>query len=154
LFDYVRQAAAAGVQTIQITGGEPMLRGKIVLRLLYQCRRLGIATLMTTNGFWGESLTDARRRLKALRRGGLTALTVSYDRYHAEFQGPQAALHIAQAAREMNFPLNINVVRVADDPELSQLIAPFSGIANVHLRFYDVQPVGRAQMLPGDSLRG
>src|SRR5262245_31417750 len=76
LLDCVRQAAAAGVRAIQITGGEPMLREKVVHRLLSECRRLGISTAMTTNGFWGRSLTDARRRLTALRRAGLAALTV------------------------------------------------------------------------------
>jgi hypothetical protein len=153
LLDYVRQAAAAGVQTLQITGGEPMLREKVVLRLLRECKQLGIAAVMNTNGFWGKGRTEARRWLKALRRAGLNALTVSYDRYHAEFQGPQAVLHIAQAAKELNFPVNINIVRVAAEPELPQLIAPFEGNASVALRFYDVQPVGRARRLPADSLR-
>src|SRR5256885_7539957 len=68
LLDYVRQAAAAGVQTLQITGGEPMLREQVVLRLLRECRRLGVAAVMTPNGFWGKRRADARRRLNALRR--------------------------------------------------------------------------------------
>ena len=51
LLDYVRQAAAAGVKSVQITGGEPMLREKVVLRLLRECKRLGIATFTNTNGF-------------------------------------------------------------------------------------------------------
>jgi hypothetical protein len=154
LLQYVRQAAAAGVRTIQITGGEPMLREKVVLRLVRECQRLRVATAMTTNGFWGKSPAGARRRLTALRRAGLGALTVSFDRYHAEFQGPQAARHIAEAAEELNFPVNINVVRLAADPELPQLVAPFAGITSARLRFYDVQPIGRARTLPGDVLRG
>src|SRR5437870_5027756 len=67
LLGYVRQAAAAGVQTLQITGGEPMLRGEVVLRLLRECRRLGVSAIMNTNGFWGKRRADARRRLKALQ---------------------------------------------------------------------------------------
>jgi pyruvate-formate lyase-activating enzyme len=153
LLDYVRQAAAAGVRSLQITGGEPMLREKIVRRLLRECKKLGVSPVMTTNGFWGKSLSGARRKLKALRRAGLNALTVSYDRYHAEFQGPQAALHIAQVAEEQAFAVNINVVRVADESDLSQLVAPFAGKPSVRLRFYDVQPVGRARTLPLASLR-
>ncbi|MGE0680973.1 MAG: nucleotidyltransferase family protein [Candidatus Binatia bacterium] len=154
LVDYVRQAAVAGVRSLQITGGEPMLREKIVLRLIRECKKLGISPVMTTNGFWGKSLSGARRKLKALRRAGLNALTVSYDRYHAEFQGPQAVLHIAQAAEEQIFSVNINIVRVADESDLPQLVAPFSGKPGVRLRFYDVQPVGRARALPLESLRG
>lgn len=153
LLDSVRQAAAAGVRSLQITGGEPMLREKIVLRLIRECKKLGVSPIMTTNGFWGKSLSGARRKLKALRRAGLNALTVSYDRYHAEFQGPQAALHIAQAAEEQAFFVNINVVRVADESDLAQLVAPFASKPGVRLRFYDVQPVGRARALPLESLR-
>ena len=125
LLDYLRQAAAAGVRSVQLTGGEPMLREQVVLQLLRECRRLGLAAAMTTNGFWGSTLSDARRRLKALRRAGLGLLTVSYDRYHAEFQDPQPILNIARSAEALNFPMNINIVRVAEDPELPRLIAPF-----------------------------
>lgn len=153
LLDIVRQAATTGVKIIQVTGGEPMLREQVVLRLVRECRQLGVVSVMTTNGFWGKSLTQARRRLKALRRAGLGALTVSYDRYHAEFQGPQPALNIAQAAEEINFSVNINIVRVAEDPELQRIITPFAEVKSAHLRFYDVQAVGRARMLPVDSLR-
>lgn len=153
LLGYVRQAAAAGVRSLQITGGEPMLREKAVLRLLRECHRLGIASQMTTNGFWGKSLAGARRHLKALRRAGLRALTVSYDRYHAEFQGPQAALNIACAAEEQAFSININVVRELDESSLSALVAPFQGVSSVRLRFYDMQTVGRAREFSADTLR-
>jgi hypothetical protein len=153
LLDYVRQAAKAGVRSIQITGGEPMLREQLVLRLLRECKRVGVAPVMNTNGFWGKTSDGARRRLKALRRAGLNLLTVSYDRYHAEFQGPQAAVNIARAAEALSFPININVVRDADESDLSALVAPFADIASVRLRFYDIQPVGRARAFAAESWR-
>src|ERR1041384_5030851 len=83
LIAYLREAAAAGVKSVQLTGGEPMLREELVFRLLHECQKLGIASVMTTNGFWGANFFDARRRVRALRRNGLWNLTVSYDRYHA-----------------------------------------------------------------------
>jgi hypothetical protein len=153
LLGYVRQAAAAGVRSLQLTGGEPMLREKVVLRLLRECKRLGLVTQITTNGFWGKSLDGARRYLKALRRAGLRALTVSYDRYHAEFQGPQAALNIARAAEEQAFSINVNVVRELDEASLSALVTPFQGVSSVRLRFYDMQTVGRAREFAADTLR-
>ena len=117
LLGYLRQAAAAGVKSLQITGGEPMLREKL-LRLLRECQKLGVVSVMTTNGFWGSTLRDARRRVKALRRRGLGSLTVSYDRYHAEFQDHRPVFNIALAAEELNFPINVSIVRVAEDEEL------------------------------------
>jgi pyruvate-formate lyase-activating enzyme len=153
LLGYLRRAATAGVRSIQLTGGEPMLREPLVLRLLHECQRLGLASATTTNGFWGGTLADARRRLKALRRAGLVVLTVSYDRYHAEFQDPRPLLNIARAADELTFPVNINIVRVGEDPELRPIVAHFERLPHIRLRFYAVQPVGRARTLPAASLR-
>src|SRR5262245_25676362 len=87
LLGYLRELTAAGVRSVQLTGGEPMLREQLVLRLLRKCQKLGLSSVLSTNGFWGSTMRDARQRIKALRRNGLDLLTVSYDRYHAEFQG-------------------------------------------------------------------
>lgn len=151
LLGYVRQAAASGVRQIQLTGGEPMLRERVLLRLLRECRGFGLVTYVTTNGFWGRTPFDARRRLRRLRKAGLNFLTVSYDRYHADFQGYQGAINIARAAEAAAFPINLNLVRAADDADLDQLIADFEGFQYVRLRFYDLQPVGRALMLPSKA---
>jgi len=153
LFGYLRELAAAGVRSVQITGGEPMLREKLVLRLLRECRKLGLSSVLTTNGFWGATVRDARRRVKALRRNGLDLLTVSYDRYHAAFQDHRPVLNIARAAEELNFSINISIVRLTEDQEIAELISPFEKLKNVRLRFYDVQPVGRARQFPRESLR-
>lgn len=153
LLSVVRQAGALGVGAINITGGEPMLRGALVVRLVRECRRLGIATVLTTNGFWGRTPASARRHLRALRRAGLGGLTVSYDRYHAAFMEPHPVRHIAQAASALRFPVNVNVVRTLDETDLAALTAEVQGLPHVLLRFYDVQPVGRAELLPPRSLR-
>ena len=153
LLGWVREAAAANVRSILFTGGEPMLREALVLRLLRECRRLGLRTAITTNGFWGRSAREALRRLRALRRAGLSLLTVSYDRYHAEFQGHQPAVNIADAAAKLRFPVNISVVRAGDEPEIGGIAAPFEKKPSARLSFYDIQPVGRARALPVATLR-
>ena len=71
LVAWVRAAAAAGVQAIRLTGGEPMLRIPVVLRLARECRRLGMASAITTNGFWGRTPRQADRYVRALKRAGL-----------------------------------------------------------------------------------
>jgi MoaA/NifB/PqqE/SkfB family radical SAM enzyme len=158
LQESVDAAAGAGIRAILITGGEPMLREKEVLVLIKQVRKHGIACLMTSNGFWGKNPAAAARKLRALRRAGLVGLTISYDRYHAQFQGPQPALNIVHAAAQEYFPVNINVTRAAGDNDLQEIVGPFEQdeIARRHarLRFYDVQPVGRARGFEEDDLRG
>jgi pyruvate-formate lyase-activating enzyme len=153
LLDRVRQAGAAGVRTLQLTGGEPMLRAAVARRLCREARRHGMAVTMTTNGFWGKAPRHAHRTLAGLARAGLGALTVSYDRYHADFQGLEPVLHIAAAARALGVPMAVNVVRVADDAEVTPIIEGLRAHPEVRLRLYDVQPVGRARELPPETLR-
>lgn len=153
LVDVIRQAAAAGVRSILFTGGEPMLRRELVVDLMHVCQSLGITSAMATNGFWGKTLAGAREHLAELRRAGLVRLNVSYDRYHAQFQGSQPILHIAQAADDLGFSFNVTVTREADDRELEEIVAPLRDLRNVMLRFYDVQPVGTARSLPIAGLR-
>jgi hypothetical protein len=153
LLSVVRQAGALGIPAINITGGEPMLRSAVVLRLVRECRRLGMAAVLTTNGFWGRTPAGARRHLRALRRAGLGGLTVSYDRYHAAFMEQDPVVNIARAAGDLRFLINVNVVRTLDDADLASLTARLEDLPYALLRFYDVQPVGRAASLPSASLR-
>jgi MoaA/NifB/PqqE/SkfB family radical SAM enzyme len=153
LLAWVREATAAGVRSIRLTGGEPMLRPAVVLRLVRECRRLGMATSLTTNGFWGRTRPRARRQLRALRRAGLGSLTVSYDRYHADFMGADPVLHIADAADELGIPFNVNLVRGTDEADLAAIVQRLDASAGARLRVYDLQPVGRARELPAAILR-
>jgi hypothetical protein len=154
LLDRVRQAAAGGVRSINLTGGEPMLHPRRVLRLVREARRLGVATTVTTNGSWGRTVTRARHGVRALLRAGLGSLAVSVDRYHDEFQGPNPALLIARAAEEAGLPVRISLVVPAGEDGLALLVAPFEGLRGTRLRFYGLQPVGRARGLPADTMAG
>ncbi len=150
LVDWVRQAAVAGVETIRFTGGEPMLRSPIVLKLVRECTRLGMSSAITTNGFWGRTPARANGHLRALARAGLRGLTVSYDAYHADFQGPEPALHIAQAADALSLPMNLNALRGAGDVDLAPITRRLGPAGSARLRVYDLQPVGRARGLPAN----
>jgi hypothetical protein len=152
LLDQVRQAAAADVRSINLTGGEPMLRPRTVLRLVRAARRLGVQTSLTTNGSWGRTAARARQGTRALRRAGLGSLAVSIDRYHDEFQGPTPALLIARAAEEVGLPVRISLVVPAGEDGLAPLVAPFEGLRSTRLRFYGLQAVGRARGLPTDTM--
>lgn len=154
LFNWARQLAGAGVRSIRLTGGEPMLRAPVVLRLARECRRLGMATSLVTNGFWGRSALQARRHVRALKRAGVSSLTVSYDSYHADFQGPDPVLHIAAAAEAAGLPMTVNVVRGAHAARLDEVVRRIDRSSHAELRVYDVQAVGRARTLGPDMPAG
>jgi len=153
LLAVVREAAAAGVDLISLTGGEPMLRPEVVHALLAECRRLGVETRMTTNGSWAVSTEAARAELERLFAAGLGGIAVSHDRYHTEFQDEGPVVRIARETDRMGKPVQVNFIREADDRELASLVAPFESMPKAALRFYDVQPVGRARSLPAVRLR-
>jgi len=155
LLNVLQQAAAAGVTAIQFTGGEPMLREQLVLRLMRETRRLGMQPLLTTNGFWGHTPALALARFKALLDAGLSRLTVSFDRHHAACQGPGPAVNIVRAGERLGIPVNINVTRLRDEAGLGDIVAPFADLPAARLRFYDVQPVGAAaRTVDADAWRG
>ena len=155
LLDRVRQAAAGDVRAINLTGGEPMLRPRTVLRLVRAARRLGVATSLTTNGSWGRTAARAWHGVRALRRAGLGSLAVSVDRYHEEFQGPTPAVLIARAAEKAGLPVRISLVVPAGRTDgLAPLVAPFEGLRGTRLRFYGLQAVGRARGLPTETMGG
>jgi hypothetical protein len=149
----VNAIADAGIAGIQFTGGEPMIREKLLFDLLKLASGRGIACTLSSNGFWGKKQATAWRKVRALKRAGLDRITISYDRYHAEFQGAEPALNIARACEWYDLPLNINITRVSNDPELAALVAPFEKRQHLKMRFYDVQVIGRARQLPIAEMR-
>ncbi|MDP9178934.1 MAG: nucleotidyltransferase family protein [Gemmatimonadota bacterium] len=153
LLRIVDEMVESGMTAVLFTGGEPMLRQPLLLRLLRAAKKGGMYTAVATNGFWAKTLPAARGTLRSLQRAGLDRFTLSYDRYHAEFQGPEPGRHLVQAAEELGVPMNVNITRVADDSEIADLIEPFEKSTHARLRIYDVQPIGRARSFETSSLR-
>lgn len=155
LRDRITAAAESGVHLMLLTGGEPMLREKDVLALVRHARRCGMNASVVTNGFWGGTPALAARVVRRLQQAGIVSFTISPDRYHAPFQGMEHALNIARAARAARVPLNVNLTRAGTDDDLDAAVSALEREpavnAHVHVRFYDVQPVGRGRSLP--SLR-
>lgn len=148
----VRALLASGVKAFQFTGGEPLLRQSLLLEVLEMARDAGAACAVFTNGFWGKKPEVAERTFDALRAAGMTRLALSYDRFHAAFQGPEPLLNILEVARRRDWPVRVTITRTADEHDLEALVAPFRGNSHAEVRFYDVQPVGAARNL-SDQMR-
>lgn len=149
----VDELITAGADQLQFTGGEPMLRGDLVLELMARAKAQGVGSTMVSNGFWGKKKEKALSTLKELRAAGLRRLALSYDRYHAEFQGPEPLVNILDAVQTIGWNAHINITRTRDESGLAELVAPFEHHPCAQLRFYDIQPVGLAKNLK-DTMRG
>jgi MoaA/NifB/PqqE/SkfB family radical SAM enzyme len=148
---WVTAIADSGAHLLLLTGGEPMLRQGDVLAVIRHARHAGLNVTMSTNGFWGSTPVEAERTVRALRRAGLLTLTISPDRYHAPFQSLEHSLNIARAAKAQRIPLNVNLTRAGNDKDLDRVVTAFDESPairdHVRVRFFDVQPVGRARGL-------
>ena len=153
LLQAVREAHRNGVRSLLLTGGEPMLREKVLLEMLHLAQDLGLTVALSSNGFWGKTPERARATVARLKAAGLKLATISYDRYHADYQGPEPAVNIARAAGELGLMLNISITRTTQEDDLDAIVAPFAATPNANLRFYDVQPIGRARDFDKTTMR-
>lgn len=110
--------------TIVFTGGEAMMFPQRLEQLLGMAHDHGFATRVVTNGFWGRNADHGRQLLYRLQLAGLDSLNFSADKYHLEFMPAETFRHAVQAARDVGFPIIVNLVLNAPgDP-----IAAFCGL--------------------------
>ena len=142
--------AGLGVQTVRITGGEPLVRRnvEVLVELLAAIRRPDGSPLelaLTTNG------SLLAQKAKALASAGLSRVTVSLDSLDDEtFQAmndvdfPVArVLEGIDAAAAAGLPVKVNAVvkRGANDGDVLSLAEHFRGSGHV-LRFIEYMDVG------------
>ena len=142
----VRVFAELGVTKLRITGGEPLLRKDVGDLVAMLARVEGVEDLcLTTNG---SLLAD---KAEALRRAGLTRVTVSIDSLRPETFARMAqrgsvddVLAGARAARDAGLaPVKLNAVveRGVNDGEIPELL-DFARCEGYELRFIEYMDVG------------
>src|SRR6476660_5553955 len=142
--------AGLGVQTVRITGGEPLVRRnvEVLVELLAAIRRPDGSPLelaLTTNG------SLLAQKAEALASAGLTRVTVSLDSLDDEaFRAMndvgfpvQRVLEGIDAAAAAGLPVKVNAVvkRGANDGDVLSLAEHFRGSGHV-LRFIEYMDVG------------
>src|SRR5690349_17998531 len=156
-----REAEALGVVTLNLTGGEPLLRDDLE-RLVEGARALDLYTNLITSG-----IPLARERLAALKTCGLDNVQVSIqdveraasDRI-AGLRAFDRKLEVARWVKELGFPLTLNVVlhrenldRVADIVALAEsLHADRLELANTQYLGWAL--LNRRTLLPTRAPRG
>ncbi|SFS03818.1 cyclic pyranopterin phosphate synthase [Agrococcus baldri] len=159
-------AAAAGISTFRLTGGEPLLRRDIVdvVRRLAALRSpdgTPVELAMTTNGIRLPEL------LPELVDAGLARLNISIDTLRRErfaeltrrdrLDDVLAGIRAAQAAGLRPLKLNAVAMRGVNDDELVELVE-FAMAHDAQMRFIEQMPLDaghtwdRAQMVTRDEM--
>lgn len=73
------------INRLSITGGECMLLGKDIDRILSYCKGKGLECFMVSNAFWATDYEKARKILRRLQRGGLTSVAFSTGEKHDKY---------------------------------------------------------------------
>src|SRR6266545_1513070 len=97
----IEEAAALGMQTIELTRGEPLLRPGDVLAFTSQAHACGLGVRLDTNAFWAWTPDLARRRLAELQQHGLTSVIFSTDRFHQVFIPLARVVNALEACGEL-----------------------------------------------------
>ncbi len=151
----VRAAAAIGVRSIRLTGGEPLIRPDLP-RLVAMLRDIaGIDDLsLSTNGLLLGELAEPLARA-GLQRVNVSLDTLRADRYAelARRPGLEKTLAGIDAALAHGLgPVKVNVVvmRGRNDDELADFAA-LTRTRAVHVRFIEVMPVTENVALQRDA---
>jgi len=136
----VRVAMSFGVDSVKLTGGEPMMRSDI-LEIVERLGRLKLRDFsMTTNGFRLAELAENLRRL-GLKRVNISLHSTKPERYaritglsleEAERRHGKLVEAIRKAARVGFNPVKLNavIVRGINDDELDELVGFAESVAS------------------------
>ncbi|HEO1821583.1 TPA: GTP 3',8-cyclase MoaA [Acinetobacter baumannii] len=150
LFQFCHFMVQQGIESIRITGGEPLMRQGIVhfIRDLQSLKSLGLKRIsMTTNGHY------LAKHAKQLKDAGLDDLNISLDSLDpVQFKELtkkklEPVLEGIQAAKEVGLPFKINSVLMKDrnDDQILPMVK-WSIAHHIPLRFIEFMP------LDGDAL--
>jgi organic radical activating enzyme len=98
--EIIAEMAAAQIQGISFTAGEPLIYLDDITELIALCQEYGIYTRVVTNSFWAKTPTLADRYIVQLKKNGLSQLRMSYSRWHQKNIAPQNILNAAQSCKK------------------------------------------------------
>jgi organic radical activating enzyme len=96
----IRELAAAQVQGISFTAGEPLIYLQDISQLTALCQQFGIYSRVVTNCSWAKNPEQADQYVGLLKKNGLSQLRMSYSRWHQKNIARQNILHAARSCQK------------------------------------------------------
>lgn len=144
----VRVAAAQGIRSVRLTGGEPLVRKGVVDLVEAVTHTPGIQNVsMTTNGVLLPQMADDLKRA-GLNRVNISLDTLDADQFHQVTRVGRLEDTLAgiDAALEAGFnPVKVNAVTVRSLDQDFLAFAKLSVDRPLHVRFIEFMPVGASE---------
>ena len=147
----VRAAAGLGIDTVRLTGGEPLVR-KGLDKLVWAVKAIdGIRTVtLTTNGVL------LAQQLPALRAAGLDGVNLSLDTLDREQYAaitrrdllPRALEGLEAALAAPGLKVKLNCVPMGDNEDQLVPLAALARDRALDVRFIELMPIGLGSSLP------
>jgi MoaA/NifB/PqqE/SkfB family radical SAM enzyme len=141
-----------GLHIYGITGGEPMLHFKEIKQLMGLGKRLGMAAVMSTNGYWARNYGRGVEILRELKELGIAKLNLSADSFHLPFIQLESVLNAIKGAIEVgDIKVSVTAILGRGDAEGVKVINEIKKYP-VNLDIISPAPFGRGQCLPVNLL--
>ncbi len=106
----IAELAAAQVQGISFTAGEPLIYLDDIAELVGLCHDYGMYTRVVTNSFWAKTPELAGSYIAKLKGKGLSQLRLSYSRWHQKNIDRQNILNAAIGCQKQGLDYFISFV--------------------------------------------
>ncbi|MBD3218117.1 MAG: radical SAM protein [candidate division Zixibacteria bacterium] len=148
----VAQAAKMDFVEICLTGGEPLLKGTLVLEIARICQKAGIMLGVITNGWWAKDYNYARDLATAMIQNGVGRVTFSWDPSHGKYIEPRTISNGIKACMEagMKVTLTGSFKKKNDCHENYGIdYSEYKQYANFVVCSHNISPTGLALKLNG-----
>jgi YydG family peptide modification radical SAM enzyme len=140
------------VTNVGLSGGEPLLRKELVVKIASRCKTAKKGCSIVTNGFWAITPNKAQDMINLLWNSGVRTLTVSYDDFHAPYIGLQRIRNALEAGRSSPIHMVLNMAVTREHDGLALLDDLGQSTVGVELHRFPVIPCGAARSFDRSNL--
>ncbi|MDN5973495.1 MULTISPECIES: radical SAM protein [Bifidobacterium] len=140
------------IDTIGISGGEALIRYRLVMNCLRTAKAHRKPASLVSNGFWGQNIKRADLVLHQLKESGLRSLTLSFDEFHQDKLKVERIKNILDADTGVGIPISINVA-VSKSHNSNQLLDQLGdSLMGIKVTKFPIQRVGAALQFPEQEI--
>ncbi|MBY0473993.1 MAG: radical SAM protein [Nitrosomonas sp.] len=130
---------------IGLSGGEAFAFFDRLCKICRYAINKGAIVSVNTNGFWGTSAEEAKKKVQIIKSIGVSRLVVSIDEFHQEYIDVARPLNVIRACRSEHLEVEVQFVATKATSRLADFLAKHGDdLLNIRCREIPCHPVGRA----------